>query len=158
MDFITAVGLSIGILGGFFTVASISLGIIPWVASLSWASFYAAGGKFQGLKDVLITSVVGALWGYIILQLTGLMEPLLGETIGLGIAIFIGSTAICWQSKLTPLLSFIPGAFVGCAAFFGTDFNLPGTLIALVCGSVLGYLSELGAIALAKKEEEKIQI
>ena len=51
---------------------------------------------------------------------------------------------LCLQAAL-PLLSFIPGAFVGTAVFFGTSFNLGGTVLALVIGACLGYVSSLVA-------------
>ena len=49
---------------------------------------------------------------------------------------------LCLQAAL-PMLAFIPGAFVGTAVFFGTSFDLLGSVIALVIGACLGLLSSL---------------
>ena len=43
------------------------------------------------------------------------------------------------------MLGFIPGAFAGCAAYFGTTFDAAGTCLALIAGASLGWLSEYTA-------------
>jgi len=58
------------------------------------------------------------------------------------------------QSKIAAL-SFIPGAFLGAATAVGVVVGANGswtkTIIALVVGAVLGYVSELLAGAMSRK-------
>lgn len=149
MDIIIALGISIGVLAGVWTVGSISLGLITWAGFLSWASFYAAGGETKGLKDAVMGNISGVIWGAIIIKISSMFG---GSTAGLGVAVAIGACAMCWQAKISHL-SFIPGAFIGCATFFGTSFDVKGSIIALVLGAVLGYVSQQVGKLLAKKEE-----
>lgn len=60
MSFLTAVG--VGVLAGLWMVTSSALGLLSFAGFLSWASFYAAGGKLKGLKDTLILNFVGVVW------------------------------------------------------------------------------------------------
>lgn len=151
MDFLIAVGISVGILAGLWTAGSVSFGLITFAGFLSWASFYAAGGKMEGLKNTLITNFSGVFWGFIIIKLSGLFSPMLGDIAGLGLAVMFGAGAMCWQAKI-PMLGFIPGAFIGCSTFFAANFDFMGSVIGLVFGAILGYISELGGLSLAKKE------
>lgn len=64
----------------------------------------------------------------------------------LALAVTVLALVLCVQAVL-PLLSFIPGAFVGTAVFFGTAFDLGGTVLALAVGAALGWLSEVLATA-----------
>jgi len=149
MSFLIAVGISVGILAGIWTGISVTYGLVTFVGFLSWASFYAAGGKTKGLKDSLILNFSGVVWGFLIVQMSNIFGPILGGTIGLSVAVVIGAGAMCWQAHI-PLLAFIPGAFIGASAYFGNGFNFQSTVIALVAGAVLGYLSELGGIQIHK--------
>lgn len=130
------VGVSVGVLAGLWTQVSIELALITWVAFIAWATFFAAGGGREGFTKGLAANLSGVAWAY-------------GASLFLERATFSGAVALavtvlafvlCVQAAL-PLLSFIPGAFVGTAAFFGTAFDLGGTLLALVIGAGLGWLS-----------------
>lgn len=149
MNFLTAVGISVGVLAGLWMVASSALGLLTFAGFLSWASFYAAGGKTKGLKDTLILNFVGVVWGFLIVQMAGIFTPAIGASAGLGIAVAIGAASMCWQARI-PTLAFIPGAFIGCSTFFGANLNFSGSVIGLICGGILGYLSELGGTLLSK--------
>ncbi|MFZ7103786.1 MAG: DUF1097 domain-containing protein [Peptococcaceae bacterium] len=151
MDFLIAVGISVGILAGLWTAGSVSFGLLTFAGFLSWASFYAAGGKIQGLKNTLITNFSGVIWGFIMIKLSVILTPLLGDIAGLGLAVMIGAGGMCWQAKI-PLLGFIPGAFIGCSTFFAANFDFAGSVTGLILGAFLGYISEIGGLSLAKKE------
>ncbi|PKM55415.1 MAG: DUF1097 domain-containing protein [Firmicutes bacterium HGW-Firmicutes-5] len=151
MTFLMAVGISVGILAGLWTAASVSFGLVTFAGFLSWASFYAAGGKLNGLKTSLILNFSGVIWGYLIVLVAGLLGPMIGATVGLGLAVALGAAGMCWQAKIS-WLGFIPGAFIGCSAFFATNFDFTGAVIGLICGAVLGYISEAMALAMQKKE------
>lgn len=151
MDFIIAIGISIGMLAGIWTSASAALGLCTFAGFLSWATFFACGGKLKGLQTTLLSNFSGVFWGFIILKIAGVLTPMVGGNAGLGIGVAIGAAAMCWQAKIS-WLAFIPGAFVGCATYFATSGSFSTAVIGLICGAVFGYLSELGALALQKKE------
>ncbi|MFB4167272.1 DUF1097 domain-containing protein [Virgibacillus sp. JSM 102003] len=153
MGFIPAVGISVGILAGLWTVVSSSLGLITFAGFLSWASFYAGGTKIEGLKTSLILNFTGVIWGFLIIQISGLLGPLVGSTVALGIGVAVGAAGMCFQGSIS-WLSFIPGAFIGCSTYFAAGFDFGGAVIGLICGAVLGYLSELGGFLLQTKEED----
>jgi hypothetical protein len=152
MDFVVAAGLTVGLLAGLWTYVSLAGSMVTWAAFLSWASFYAVGGKLPGLKMALCANVSGAIWGFLILQGATFLAPAIGQTAAFSLAVAVGAAFMCWQAKI-PCLGFIPGAFLGCAGFFGTNFNLPAVLIALVLGAVCGYLSEWAALRIVKKAD-----
>lgn len=132
------VGVSVGVLAGLWTQASIELELITWAAFVAWACYFAAGGGRAGLLRGLAANVAGALWGWsasLVLERTTMPGAV-------AIAVTIVAFILCVQAAL-PLLSFIPGAFAGTAVFFGAAFDLWGTLIALGCGAVLGLVSDV---------------
>ncbi len=151
-DFLIIISLVVGILAGLWTVGAASAGLIIFAGFMAWSTFFASGGKLSGLKTTLITNLSGVMWAFIILELSKLFGPIIGQLPGLGVAVVIGATAMCLQSKFS-LLAFIPGTFIGCATYFGTNFDLKGTIIALIFGAVLGYISETISIKLSKSEE-----
>ena len=153
MNLLLALGLSIGVLAGLWGQVSSMIGLITWVGFISWASFYAAGGKKEGLLKAVASNLSGVLWGFLIGQLVTILG---GFPYALGVAIAIGCFIMVVQANIS-VLSLIPGAFAGCASFFGTNGDWEGTAIALVAGAVLGYISEIIGVALSnigKKETD----
>lgn len=145
MDPLLAIGISVGILAGLWGQFSGDLGLITWVAFVAWAMFYAAGGKRAGYLKTVPTNMVGVLWGWLMVWFAGV----LGFTGALGIAVGIGAFAMVVQAKI-PWLSFIPGAFAGTSCYFGTGGDWQGTVIGLLLGASLGWLSEAGGGWIAK--------
>lgn len=137
------IGISVGLLAGIWTFASVELAWITWVAFIAWACFFAAGGGTTGLAKGLAANLAGVFWGWVISL--GL-ENVSASTIALALMVTVVGFILCVEAAL-PLLSFIPGGFAGTAVFFGTGFDTSGVLIAIVAGAVLGIVSEkLGAL------------
>lgn len=130
------VGLSVGILAGIWTQASIELGLVTWVAFIAWACFFAAGGGASGFRKGLAANLSGVAYGWLVALLTTAADFPGVLAIGVGVA----ALAMCLQAGWKPL-SFIPGAFAGTAAFFGTSLALWPTVVALVIGAGLGWAS-----------------
>ena len=96
MGLITALAISIGLLGGIATYLVFSdplmLGLQIWAVFIGWASFYHCGGKGGGF----VSSVLANLWGVVWATLTLLAVSQLpfGEALGLpvwaGICVAIG--------------------------------------------------------------------
>jgi hypothetical protein len=148
MDVLVALAISIGILIAGWTYVALGVAALPvWVGILAWGCFFAAGGKTTGLSKTIASNLSGVVWAFLALWIWHQV----GETIPL-LSLLVGVAAfgMVLQAKV-PALSFIPGAFIGAAAAVsvvvgaGTTFPHPWvkTIVALVVGAVLGYVSEM---------------
>ena len=144
MDALVALGLSIGVLIAGWTYLALGVAALPvWAGIVAWGCFFAAGGKTEGLTKTIASNLSGVLWAFVALYLWNSLGggvPLLSLLVG--IAAFI----MVVQAKI-PALSFIPGAFLGAATavsvVVGANGSWTNTIIALVAGALLGYLSEM---------------
>ncbi len=170
MDLITALAVSIGVLGGIATylmLSPIGMGLQIWAAFIAWATFYHCGGKEAGLTKTITHTIFGAIMAYIALLLV-VHVPLgaaLGVPLWAGICVLITVFILVYAAK-APALSDIPASVYGYAAVAGLALagNKLGALttgsmenpfvnvaISLIVGAVLGYISEKIAGALVKK-------
>jgi hypothetical protein len=171
MDLITALAVSIGLLGGVATWLFLGpiggLGLSIWAAFIAWASFYHCGGKEAGLQKTIVHNVFGAIIGWIALIL--ITQIPLAASIGLplwaGVAVAITVFILVYAAK-NPMLSDIPAAVFGFASVaayalaggkLGTltaaafDNPLVNVVVSMVVGAVFGYVSEKAAGAIVKK-------
>jgi len=153
MDALVALGLAIGVLIAGWTYVAIGVAALPvWAGIIAWGCFFAAGGKTEGLMKTIASNLSGVLWAFLALyvwNMAGQGVPLLSVLVG--VAAFI----MVLQAKI-PALAFIPGAFIGAATavsvVVGASGSYLNTIIALVAGAVLGYLSEMLAGAIGSKK------
>jgi hypothetical protein len=170
MDLVTALAVSIGLLGGVATFLYLSdffgLGLLIWAAFIAWASFYHCGGKVQGF----ISSILGNLWGIV----WGVLTFLAITKVGIGdslppnvwpaICVAVGVGLMVLGAKI-PIFSAIPASVYGYAATVafvllkaGTDGLLEPTLanpavvvaLSMIGGAIFGIISEAFAGAMAK--------
>lgn len=161
MDLLVALGISIGVLIAAWVYVAVGmpeLGLIVWAGIIAWATFYAAGGGMEGLKKSVASNLAGNFWAAIALYVFNMMGG--GNVVVLAIIFGIVAFIFCVQAKI-PLLSFIPGAFLGAATWVGVDVagaaNDGGLLdaadimipVSMVVGAVLGYISEVAGKKLA---------
>jgi hypothetical protein len=157
MDALVALGLSIGILIAGWTYVALGPGALPvWAGIVAWGCFFAAGGKTSGLTKTIASNLSGVLWAFLAItasQRFGGGVPVLSVLVGFA-ALFM-----VLQAKI-PALSFIPGAFLGAATavsvVVGANGSWTRTIVALVAGAVLGYLSEMVAAALTKPKQAAV--
>ena len=147
---INAISLSVGLLVFVWTFATLGYlepKVITWITFLTWATFYAAGAGATGLVRSIACGVTGALVSAVVVWIN---QSIGGSTQGVGLAIFAAllgllGWALCRISQWA-LISVIPASFIGAAAFFGAgaplDARLAWVLVSLVCGSVMGLLSQ----------------
>ncbi|GHV28669.1 hypothetical protein FACS1894167_06330 [Synergistales bacterium] len=146
MDYISAVGVTVGLLAGAWVYGSGVFGICGFAGFLGWASYFAAGGGAEGIKKAVCGNLSGVFWGFLTVYLSGLAPS------SLGLAITILAAAImCWQAKI-PLLAFIPGTFIGNACFYANGNNPLDTAIGLACGIALGFISDYSAKKLSRNQ------
>jgi hypothetical protein len=170
MDMITALAVSIGLLGGVATWLFLgplgTLGLSIWAAFIAWATFYHCGGKEAGLQKAIVNNLFGAVIGWVALMLISKI-PLagsLGLPVWAGICVAITVFALVFAAKY-PLFSDIPAAVLGFAsvvaltlaggkldALTAASFGNPliSIAISLVIGALFGYASEKAAGAIAK--------
>ena len=156
MDVLVALAISIGILIAGWTYVALGPAALPvWAGIVAWGCFFAAGGKTAGLTKTIASNISGVVWAFLALEAArrfGGGLPVLSVLVG------VAALFMVLQAKI-PTLSFIPGAFLGAATAVsvvvgaGTTFPHPWvkTIIALVAGAVLGYLSEMLAGAMSRK-------
>lgn len=129
---------------------------MTWITFLTWASFYAAGGGKTGMTKAIASAIAGTLISALIVWLNGQLG---GGVQGVGLLIFslllaLLAWALCQLSKID-LFSFIPGAFIGAASFFGAgaplDEKLGWIVVSIVSGAVMGLISERVGQAMTAK-------
>lgn len=155
MKRLVALGISIGVLAGLWTVFALSVPeiggypapFVVWIGFAAWAVFYAAGGRMQGLTKTLGSTLSGLLWGFALLWAATQVRE--GSAVVLGVFVALAAFGMCVQASV-PLLAFIPGAFIGAAAYFGNAGVFWSTLISLVAGALLAFASELLADVIDK--------
>ena len=151
MDMLLALALSIGVLIAGWTYVALGPAALPvWAGIVAWGTFFAAGGKTTGLTKTIASNLSGVFWAFVALKLSSTLGgtlPVLSALVG------VVAFAMVLQSKVA-VLSFIPGAFLGAATAVSVVVGASGTytktIIALVAGAVLGFLSELIAGKIAK--------
>ena len=148
MKRLIALGISIGVLAGLWTVFALtvtSIGgwtapFVVWIGFAAWACFYAAGGRVTGLTKAVGSTVSGLVWGWALLWAATQVKA--GSAVVLGVFVAVAAFGMCVQAVLAPL-AFIPGAFVGATAYFGNGGVFWATLVSLLAGALLAYASEL---------------
>jgi hypothetical protein len=153
MDTLVALGLSIGILIAIWTYLALGVAALPvWAGIVAWGSFFAAGGKTSGLVKTIAANLSGVFWAFLALKAA---QQLGGGTTTLAILVGVAALLMVLQAKIS-LLSFIPGAFLGAATavsvVVGANGSWTKTIVALVAGAIFGYLSELIAGAMTRKQ------
>jgi Protein of unknown function (DUF1097) len=149
MDALVALALSIGVLIAGWTYVALGPGALPvWAGIVAWGCFFAAGGKTEGLTKTVASNLSGVFWAFLALTAWNRFGgglPMLSVLVGLA------AVGMVLQAKIS-MLAFIPGAFLGAATTVSVVVGASGTytktIIALVAGAVLGYLSEMLAGAL----------
>ncbi len=168
MSLVTALALTIGIMGGIATflvlgpLAMLQLHI--WAIFIAWACFFHAGGKEAGLKNTITNTVFGAVMAWIALLLVTQipMAGAIGLPLWAGICVGVTVIVLVLGANI-PAFSVIPAGVYGYAATaaFALVGNHLGTLtsvsmqnplfaagISLIVGAALGYVSEKVAGAL----------
>jgi ABC-type uncharacterized transport system permease subunit len=65
---------------------------------------------------------------------------------------------IMFACGMIPFLSFVPGAFIGCAAFLGSGALLLETTVSLLVGLTLGFIAERAALVLVNKTSKSSSV
>jgi hypothetical protein len=163
MPALIALALSVGLLAMVDTwlfvvpLAAFLPGLV-WISFIAWGSHFHCGGGVKGTTTTVVGMTFGAIVGMVAVILAG------GALAGLGdfaapVAVGLGAAVICLASAV-PLLATIPVSVYGFAAIAGpillaemspTEALVP-TVVSVIIGAAFGYVSEMLAAALTKKE------
>jgi Protein of unknown function (DUF1097) len=168
MDLVTALAISIGLLGGVATFLCLSnffgLGLQIWAAFIAWASFYHCGGKVQGFTSSLLANLWGVVWGALTLIAFSNLDFGLPAPIWGGICVAIGVGLMIIGCKI-PIFSAVAATVYGYAALVAYALltnSVPGLLdptltnpvvvigLSMIGGAIFGLISEALAGVLAK--------
>lgn len=132
MNSLTALSLSIGVLAGlatFLAVGPFSGVFLIWVATISWAAYFALGGDDCAAKNTLICSVFGtAMATYAAIEITGISATAtLGFPAMAAIIVTITVIVTCLAANL-PALSAIPASVLGYSSTFGYLLQTPDVM------------------------------
>lgn len=153
MDVLVALAVSIGILIAGWTYVALGPAALPvWAGIVAWGCFFAAGGKTTGLTKTIASNLSGVFWAFLALEASRRFG---GDLPVLSLLVGVAALFMVLQAKIS-VLSFIPGAFLGAATavsvVVGANGSWTKTIIALIAGAVLGYLSEMLAGALGSRK------
>jgi hypothetical protein len=162
MPALIALALSVGVLAVIDTwlfvvpLAAFLPGLV-WISFIAWGSHFHCGGGVKGSTTTIVGMSFGAIVGMVAVMLAS------GPLAGLGdfaapIAVGLGAAAICLASAVS-LLSVVPVSVYGFASIAGpillagmspTEALVP-TIVSVIIGAAFGYVSEMLANALTKK-------
>ncbi|ADH91700.1 conserved hypothetical protein [Ancylobacter novellus DSM 506] len=175
MSLISALAISIGVLGGVATwlfLGPLAGGLQIWAAFIAWACFFHCGGKEAGFKATVLANIAGAVMAW--LTLLAVSRGGLGESLGLpvwaGICVGVGVLVMILLANM-PAFAAIPALVYGFAATAGyallaadglanlTAASLGNPLVTIVlsmiAGAAFGYVSEKVAGALVANSEAR---
>jgi len=163
MPLLTALAVSIGVLGGIATYLFLGplggMGLQIWAAFVAWACFYHNGGKEGGLTTTIVCNIFGVIVAWLAFILFNAIVGGMGAPLAAGIAVAIAAAAMCLAANV-PSLSSIPSSVYGfaCTAgftllagggklgnlFSGSFGDSPvlNIVASMVIGAVFGYASE----------------
>ncbi len=155
MDIITALAVSIGLLGAVATYLFLTVGVIQiWIGFIGWASFYHCGGGTDGLRKSVFANLWGVVMAYIALLLITQVNPGLPGVLWPSIVVGVTAAILVLGAKIEAL-SIIPATVYGYASTAGyglmsgasmTTLTAANPLIcvavSLVIGGVFGLVSE----------------
>jgi len=163
MPALIALALSVGVLAVidtwlFFVPLADFLPGLVWISFIAWGCHFHSGGGVKGSTTTIVGMSFGALVGMVaVILATGALAGL-GD-LAAPVAVGLGAAVICLASAI-PLLATIPASVYGFAAIAGpillaemspTEAIVP-TIVSVIIGAVFGYVSEMLAGALTKKE------
>lgn len=171
MSQLTALSLSIGVLGGIATWLYLTVGgILIWAGFIAWGCFFHCGGDTNALKNTIANNIWGCIcaWVAALLILGVPMADKIGLPVWAGICVGALVLVLCLGANIKAI-SVIPAAVYGFAASFAfllqtpemlstanlTSVSLKNSLIvvplSMIIGAIFGIVSAKVAGALTSK-------
>lgn len=166
MSQLSALSLSIAVLGGIATWAFLALGgVFIWAAFVAWACFFHTGGDGNALRNTIVGNIFGTVcaWLAAVVILAVPLAEALSLPLWAGIVVGVSVWVVCMAANVKAF-AVIPASFYGYASTFAfllqtpeklslaklTSASLDNALIvvsvSMAIGAVLGFVSgKLGA-------------
>lgn len=171
MDIITALGISIGLLGAVATWLFLTIGTIQiWIGFIGWASFYHCGGGTDGLRKSVCANLWGVVMAYIALLLITQVNAGLPGVLWPSLVVGVTAGILVMGAKIEAF-SIIPATVYGYASTAGygllsgaslTTLTAANPLIccavSLVIGGVFGLVSERFAAMLKRPDPQTSKV
>lgn len=166
MPAVVALALSVGLLAVLDTwlyvgpLATSILSGLVWISFIAWGCHFHSGGGIKGTTTAIACMTWGAIVGMgAVMLASGPLGSALGAEIGTAVAVGLGAALICLSSKV-PLLATIPASVYGFASIAGPiilrgdapEKAIMPVVASVIIGAVFGFVSEIVANALTKKE------
>lgn len=132
MNSLSALSVSIGVLAGlatFLAVGPLSGVFLIWVATISWAAYFALGGTHEVAKNIGVCSVFGVVVAWYAAYEIATISPdtLLGFPLMAAVIVTFTVIAMCLAANI-PALATIPASVLGYSATFGYLLQTPDKL------------------------------
>ena len=139
-------GISMGLYAGLWTLFCEKTELFSWIGFAGCTTYFACGKKkLEGIGTALAVNISGVCWAMLSIKLGSLWEwP--GWTAVLCAVI---SFMIIIQAKIK-ILSFIPGAYIGCFTTFAAHGDWKMILPIMFLGAVMGFLTDIRGEGLQK--------
>ncbi len=155
MDIITALAVSIGLLGAVATWLYLTVGTIQiWIGFIGWASFYHCGGGTAGLRKSVLSNLWGVVMAFVALLLITQVNPGLPGVLWPSIVVGVTAAILVLGAKIEAF-NVIPATVYGYASTAGYGLLSGASLttvtagnplicvaISLVIGGMFGIVSE----------------
>ncbi|WP_336981912.1 DUF1097 domain-containing protein [Altererythrobacter fulvus] len=166
MPAVVALALSVGLLAVLDTwlyvgpLATSILSGLVWISFIAWGCHFHSGGGIKGTTTAIACMSWGAIVGMgAVMLASGPLGSALGAEVGTAVAVGLGAALICLSSKV-PLLATIPASVYGFASIAGPiilrgdapEKAIMPVVASVIIGAVFGFVSEIVANALTKKE------
>ncbi len=166
MPAVVALALSVGLLAVLDTwlyvgpLATSILSGLVWISFIAWGCHFHSGGGIKGTTTAIACMTWGAIVGMgAVMLASGPLGGALGAEVGTAVAVGLGAALICLSSKV-PLLATIPASVYGFASIAGPiilrgdapEKAIMPVVASVIIGAVFGFVSEIVANALTKKE------
>lgn len=147
---------SIAVLAGIWTVIVVNVGafgpvpFVLWPTFIGWAAYFYLGATGEGSRNAIVQLFTGAILSGIFIAIYSalkLSDPL---SIWLGVFVVIIAWPLTALSGVSKYWAAVPAGFCGAAVWFGVSamgkdalITTIATLIPLLCGVILGWLSNI---------------
>lgn len=170
MSQLSAISLSIALLGGLATWGFLALGgVFIWAAFVAWGCFFHTGGDEAALRNTIIGNAFGVFlaWGAALVILALPVAATLGLPLWAGLVVGVSVWILCAAARIKAF-SVIPASVYGYASTFAFLLQTPEKLsiakllalsldnallvipLSMGIGAVLGYVSaKLGGMLTA---------
>ena len=134
------VSLFSGIIAFIWSNISDLSGIFIWVGFAGWTSFCVAD-ETDSIKKMIKSyscNLTGIFWSMVTIYISSLIDiPLVSNLLTCGVITFI----LIYQSRFKKF-SCVPCSFIGCFTTFALNGDFKMAAIGLLCGAILGYISD----------------